>query len=124
MKKINYTVDSNNIITSWRTTPYNEAEPYIEVEDNIQLNVGFDKIIDGKLIKDIEGYQEYMEGKKLVIDKLSRINYLKQYLASTDYQAIKFAEGEISEADYTPIKEQRRAYRAEINQLEAEITNL
>lgn len=124
MKKINYTVDSNNIITSWRITPYNEAEPYIEVEDDIQLNVGFDKIIDGKLIKDIEGYQEYMEGKKLVIDKLSRINYLKQYLASTDYQAIKFAEGEISEADYTPIKEQRRAYRAEINQLETEITNL
>lgn len=44
---------------------------------------------------------------------------LKKHLADTDYQAIKFAEGELSAEDYAPYKEQRRQWRARINELEA-----
>lgn len=47
----------------------------------------------------------------------ARINELKMFLAETDYKAIKYAEGELSEEEYAPIKAQRRAWREEINQL-------
>ena len=48
-----------------------------------------------------------------------RISELKRLLAESDYKAIKYAEGEITEEEYAPIKEQRRAWRVEINELEA-----
>lgn len=41
----------------------------------------------------------------------------KRYLESTDYQAIKYAEGAISEEEYRPIKERRAQARARINAL-------
>ena len=47
-----------------------------------------------------------------------RIAELKTLLASTDYQAIKFVEGQISAEDYEPIKIQRQEWRDEINELE------
>lgn len=50
--------------------------------------------------------------------KHQRIVELKSLLSSTDYQAIKYAEGLINAADYEPIKQQRQAWRDEINQLE------
>ena len=48
----------------------------------------------------------------------ARIKVLKEELAKTDYQAIKFAEGWLTEEEYAPIKAQRQACREEINQLE------
>jgi len=48
----------------------------------------------------------------------SRINELKQLLKKTDYQAIKFAEGQITLEEYEPMKLQRQAWRDEINELE------
>lgn len=46
------------------------------------------------------------------------INELKRQLAETDYQAIKYAEGQLSEEEYRPIKEQRQIWRDRINELE------
>ncbi|MDE7329968.1 MAG: hypothetical protein K2N30_02570 [Clostridia bacterium] len=43
---------------------------------------------------------------------------MKSKLMQTDYQAIKFAEGEMSEAEYAEVKEKRRAWRERINELE------
>ena len=43
---------------------------------------------------------------------------LKSNLSATDYQAIKFAEGELSAEDYADMKSQRAAWRKEINELE------
>ena len=54
----------------------------------------------------------------------TRIIELKQLLAESDYRAIKYAEGEYTEEQYAPYKEQRRAYRAEINTLEVELATL
>ena len=42
-------------------------------------------------------------------------------LPELDYQAIKYAEGVITDDDYAPIKAQRQAWRDEINALEAEL---
>ena len=52
-----------------------------------------------------------------------QIVVLRDNLTSTDYQAIKFAEGEISAQQYEPIRQQRAAWRAEINNLEKSPTN-
>ena len=49
----------------------------------------------------------------------NRIFELREFLARTDYQAIKFAEGELTETQYAPIKKQRQEWRKEINELEA-----
>lgn len=56
--------------------------------------------------------------KEVFIEKFKRIAELKAKLSKTDYQAIKFAEGEMTAEDFAPIKEQRKAWRAEINALE------
>lgn len=46
------------------------------------------------------------------------IKELKQKLADTDYNAIKYAEGWIDSEEYAPIKAQRQAWRDRINELE------
>lgn len=62
--------------------------------------------------------------RELIYEKGEKIIQLKGKLHNTDYMAIKFAEGELTEEEYAPIREQRRAWRAEINTLEAEIAEL
>ena len=46
------------------------------------------------------------------------ITQLKKQLSDTDYKAIKFAEGQISEEEYSEIKSVRQGYRDRINYLE------
>lgn len=50
-----------------------------------------------------------------------KIRKLKRHLAETDYQAIKYAEGEITLAEYSTVKTQRKLWRSEINSLEEEL---
>jgi hypothetical protein len=47
------------------------------------------------------------------------ITQLKKQLSDTDYKAIKYAEGQISEEDYASVRELRQSYRDRINELEA-----
>lgn len=54
----------------------------------------------------------------------SRIQELKQKLKDTDYQAIKYAEGELSQIEYEPMRKQRKIWRDEINLLQSEIKEL
>lgn len=54
---------------------------------------------------------------------MGKIYDLKRNLNRTDYQAIKFAEGEMLEIDYAPIKEQRKSWRKQINDYEAAIAS-
>ena len=54
----------------------------------------------------------------------SEIAGLKQILTSTDYKALKFAEGQISATDYKETKQQRQALRDKINELEAELETI
>jgi hypothetical protein len=61
----------------------------------------------------------------ILIEKYqSEIVELKKYLSDTDYKAIKFAEGELSESDYQEVKSQRHDARARINELESLIEEL
>ena len=47
------------------------------------------------------------------------IQQLKKQLSDTDYKAIKYAEGQISENDYASVRAERQGYRDRINELEA-----
>lgn len=51
-------------------------------------------------------------------EKARAISELKTYLNSTDYQAIKFSDGAISEEEYAPIRESRADARRQINEIE------
>lgn len=79
-----------------------------------------------QVIKDVDGIPTavdlYTERELSIADKKNRIAELKSLLQATDYQAIKYAEGFISEEDYLPIKQTRQEYRNQINELETQIT--
>lgn len=53
-----------------------------------------------------------------------RIKTLKQLLSQTDYQSLKFNEGDLSEEEFAPIREQRREWRMEINDLEERLLRM
>lgn len=53
------------------------------------------------------------------VRKEYEIQELKKLLASTDYKAIKFAEGLLTEEEFAPIRQQRQEWRNKINELES-----
>lgn len=89
-----------------------------------------DKDFDDLMVAELQGKQ-----LKVINNKVVAVNYeptqeeivhsqiyeLKQKLAQTDYQAIKYAEGELPYSEYEPVRKQRREWRAEINRLEAQL---
>lgn len=50
-----------------------------------------------------------------------QIRELQGKLAATDYQALKYSEGWITEEEYTEIKANRQSWRDTINQLQAQL---
>ena len=72
----------------------------ITIHDDIITNVEIDNEALNKTNKQIE------------------IEELKEQLSLTDYKAIKYAEGLITEEEYAPIKAQRQEWRNRINELE------
>ena len=66
-------------------------------------------------------YEQDFEFEEPIENQIKR---LKQNLANTDYQAIKYSEGELTAEEYEPIKQQRRQWRAEINRLESEVQDV
>ena len=73
----------------------------------------------------LKGFAPKKTESMILIEKYqSEIIELKKYLSDTDYKAIKFAEGEITESDYQEVKTQRHDARARINELESLIEEL
>ena len=76
-----------------------------------------------QVIKDVGGVPTavdlYTESELAIAANKKRINELKALLKSTDYQAIKYAEGEMLYEEYAPVRELRKGWRKEINDLEA-----
>ena len=63
-----------------------------------------------------------MENMNVKLRPSTEILHLKEKLRETDYKAIKYSEGWLSEEEYAPIKAERQAIREEINRLEKEQT--
>ena len=76
------------------------------------------KYVDGKYI---EITKEEMDALNLEIPVELKIQELKDNLQKSDYQAIKYAEGWLSEEEYAPVKAQRQQWRDRINELEQEV---
>ena len=62
--------------------------------------------------------------REIIREKSEQILQLRGMLHNTDFKAIKYAEGELTEEEYAPIKEDRRSWRAQINALEKEIAGI
>jgi len=87
------------------------------------------KVIDTPFVKGVDAYDEEIEIKVYIpytevelkkIEDSKTILELKQKLASTDYKAIKYAEGELVDEEYAETKAQRKQWREEINRLQGE----
>lgn len=70
------------------------------------------RIFDGKKSFDVD--------EEIEVSVEEQIEILKQQLKDTDYKAIKYAEGFISDEDYAETKALRQSWRDEINRLESE----
>lgn len=82
------------------------------------------KVVNNALT--VENLQLSAEQEKeiSIIEINTKINILKEQLAETDYKALKFIDGEFTEEEYAPIREERKNYRIKINELEKCLENL
>ena len=114
--KINIDIDEAGVIRSWRKRPLRDGEPVFEIKNPYRIRIGFDKVVDGKIVHDEAGYKAELEKQV----KRVRIQFLKSELAKSDYKALKCLEGELSDEEWEETKKQRREWRDEINRLEEE----
>lgn len=64
-----------------------------------------------------------MENTELKLHPSIEILHLKERLKETDYKAIKYSEGWLTDEEYAPVKAERQAIREEINRLESLLSN-
>jgi hypothetical protein len=101
-----------------------EAGHYEVVEEYPNGGKTVEWIVDVPAVEACEAYDEY-EDIKVYIPyteaelAVFEIAELKKKLGATDYQAIKYAEGFLSDDEYANMKAQRQAWRDRINELEA-----
>ena len=82
------------------------------------------KVVNNSLT--VENLQLSAEQEKniSIMEITVQINTLKEQLAETDYKALKFIDGEFTEEEYAPIREERKNYRIKINELEKCLENI
>ena len=82
------------------------------------------KVVNNALT--VENLQLTAEQEKniSIMEITVQINALKEKLAETDYKALKSTDGEFTEEEYAPIREERKNYRIKINELEKCLENL
>ena len=78
------------------------------------------RVYDNGIYRDMTEEEEAILRMNSDVSVETQINELKEKLRETDYQAIKYAEGLISEEDYATTKKQRQEWRDKINELESE----
>lgn len=118
-----YTVIEKMLVAHHEAIEAREEISHIEYVKKPSGKIIEKKVVDIPAVKGREAWNEY---KDVLVYKLytekqlaqREIGRLKQKLNNTDYQAIKYAEGLISEYDYAQIKMQRQEWRNQINRLE------
>ena len=121
MIKVNYNQKTGKVISFGKDT-----KPYIEITEQERKQPLPDKysyyaVVDGKFT--IKRRTPTVE--EIKVDETAKINRqifeLKQKLTQTDYKAIKYSEGLLTDKEYAEVKEQRQAWRDEINRLEEKL---
>lgn len=121
MIKVNYNQKTGKVISFGKDT-----NPYIEITEQERKQPLPDKysyyaVVDGKFT--IKRRTPTVE--EIKVDETAKINRqifeLKQKLTQTDYKAIKYSEGLLTDKEYAEVKAQRQAWRDEINRLEEKL---
>lgn len=121
MIKVNYNQKTGKVISFGKDT-----KPYIEITEQERKQPLPDKysyyaVIDGKFtIKRRTPTIEELHNDDIQAIN-SEINELKKKLFDTDYKAIKYSEGLLTDKEYAEVKAQRQAWRDEINRLEEKL---
>ena len=96
-------------------------EPYVEVTDERHAEL-VTMANSGKELYLSNLVEKSFDLREIIIpqeqQRQNRIAELKSLLSQTDYQAIKYAEGQLSANEYEEMKKQRQTWRDEINLLE------
>lgn len=121
MIRVNYNKETGKVISFGK-----DIQPYIEITEQERKQPLPDKysyyaVINGKFTikRRTPTAQEAKADEIVSINK--QIQELKQKLSDTDYKAIKYSEGWITEKDYAEVKQQRENWRSAINKLEEEL---
>ena len=121
MIKVNYNQETGKVISFGKDT-----KPYIEITEQERKQPLPDKysyyaVENGKFtIKRRNPTDEELHNDD--IQAINReISELKKKLFDTDYKAIKYAEGLLTNEEYVEIKVQRELWRKRINELEASL---
>ena len=118
MIKVNYNQETGKVISFGKDT-----QPFIEITEQERKQSLPDKysyyaVVDGKFtIKRRTPTVEELH--KDDIQAINReISELKRKLSDTDYKAIKYSEGWLTDKEYAEVKTQREEWRSAINKLE------
>ena len=121
MIKVNYNQETGKVISFGKDT-----KPYIEITEQERKQPLPDKysyyaVVDGKFtIKRRTPTIEELHNDDIQ-DINREINVLKKRLFDTDYKAIKYSEGWLTDEEYAEAKAQREEWRKRINELEASL---
>lgn len=121
MIKVNYNQGTGKVISFGKDT-----QPFIEITEQERRQPLPDKysyyaVVDGKFtIKRRTPTIEELHNDDIQAIN-SEINELKKKLFDTDYKAIKYSEGLLTDKEYAEVKAQRQAWRDEINRLEEKL---
>lgn len=121
MIKVNYNQETGKVISFGKDT-----KPYIEITEQERKQPLPDKysyyaVVDGKFtIKRRTPTIEELHNDDIQ-DINTEINVLKKRLFDTDYKAIKYSEGWLTDEEYAEVKAQREEWRKRINELEASL---
>lgn len=121
MIKVNYNQKTGKVISFGKDT-----KPYIEITEQERRQPLPDKysyyaVVDGKFTikRRTPTIEELHKDDIQAIN--SEINELKKKLFDTDYKAIKYSEGLLTDKEYAEVKAQRQAWRDEIIRLEEKL---
>lgn len=121
MIKVNYNQETGKVISFGKNT-----KPYIEITEQerkqpLPDRYSYYAVVDGKFT--IKRRTPTVE--EIKVDETVKVNKqiydLKQKLTQTDYKAIKYSEGLLTDEEYAEVKAQRQAWRDEINRLEEKL---
>lgn len=121
MIKVNYNETTGKVIG------FNKAmTPYIEITEEQRRQPLPDKysyyaVENGEFVIKRRTPSEAETKADSIASINQQIRELQGKLAATDYQALKYSEGWITEKDYTEIKANRQSWRNTINQLQAQL---
>ena len=121
MIKVNYNQKTGKVISFGKDT-----KPFIEITEQERKQPLPDKysyyaVVDGKFTikRRTPTVEEVNRDKAQAINK--EISELKKKLFDTDYKAIKYSEGWLTDEEYAEVKAQREEWRKRINELEASL---